>query len=60
MEDEAAVAEPVVDADVVLPVEPPVDVADVPEVEAPGPWALAFNLPQTKEWQKAWPVASLG
>jgi hypothetical protein len=49
-EDEAAVAEP--DVDVL--VEPPVDVADVPEeAEALAPSALAFNLPQTKEWQKA-------
>jgi hypothetical protein len=57
----AAVAEPAVDEAVELPVEPPVDVADDPEVvDAPGPTALAFNLPQTKEWQKAWPLALLG
>jgi hypothetical protein len=57
----AAVAEPAVDELVEPPVEPPVDVADdTEEVDAPGPKELAFNLPQTKEWQKAWPLASSG
>jgi len=62
LEVEAAVVEPVVDATVELLVEPPVDVADDPEelVEAPAPTALAFNLPQIKEWQKSWPFASSG
>ena len=60
-EDEDPVAEPVVDGAVALPVEPPIDVVDVgEEVEPPEPTPLAFNLPQTKEWQKAWPVASFG
>lgn len=50
----AAVAEPAVDETDELAVGPPVDMADEPEeVDAPGPRALAFNLPQTKEWQKA-------
>ncbi len=56
-----AVAEPVVDGAEALLVEPPIDVADVgEEVEEPPPTPLAFNLPQAKEWQKAWPVASFG
>jgi hypothetical protein len=47
----AAVAEPAVDEDDKLTVEPPIDVADGAAELPPTP--LAFNLPHTNEWQKA-------
>jgi len=57
LEDVAAVAEPPVDEAVVLPV---IDVPVDAELETPGPTALAFNMPQIKDWQKVWPARSLG
>ena len=71
MLDVAAEAEPLLDEAVALPLEPepeplplePLAVDDGPAEEledAPAPDALAFCLPQTKDWQKVWPLRSLG